>query len=802
MPPTSPLEQPELRQIEKLLDEGNTREAAARLGAWVDARDHKLAIDFLTTRLLFQRGRIDSHGAADRLVAILDQVDPFPEADDWLAELEARTERSALDVPAFAEPVEAEDEELDESTSPTQPPPSRAPSVPRRAERFHPYVDATQAGDDDEVTPTESLGTERDVIKGLVLDSSEPPPRRDENAVGLKGEEPTRPGRARTRPAPPETPPRRDPTRSEPIGSEPPTRPSHMPFDKLRAKEQLSAQAGRYRGASNRPGEVMGGARKSRSPTRDSVGTPPDPERRIREALQHLKDGQWDEARALIPDEPLPANLRPEARTLLARALLELGQAERASVQASLALEQAPQATDTRLVFVWCAVRYARQRDDAWSLERAGRLLKELPQAAALDAGLVDALTACIEARVGVPAVALRLAQRSLRTHADSIDGLAALAEAAALCGEERRAEAALEQLFNVSESAAAQIAPRLQRMGVGKHGPASSASVWLPLEHALSSGAREAALAGLEALADETLAGLVLERLEDAEASASIARKFFTLAPVLRHFGPYDGSLRSIERLEAGLGLVYGSGPRALDVAGASQGLWQIGGLYLGETLRQCCKGHWHENPDLLKDAALTVLGFDVQPFQIVRHRIAHGRRSTLKAALAGVLEAAPSAARAFHSAGNLAPSVPWGERHWPDIEDMPHLGRALGHSVIAVYAVERGHAVLDRSSRSLRGLDEYLELVAPAGAPSSEGAEWARWLSVFLGAYLGEVMCKEFNAVWVAADQPNAEAFAVQLSDRQVTPVAFILKALGARQPVSLADYVEQQRQDFGPA
>jgi hypothetical protein len=805
MPPTSPLEQPELRQIEKLLDEGDTREAAARLGAWVDARDHKLAIDFLTTRLLFQRGRIDSHGAADRLVAILDQVDPFPEADDWLAELEARTERSALDVPAFAEPVEADDEELDESTTPTQPPPSRAPSIPRKAERFHPYVDATPADDDDDVTPTESLGTERDVIniKGLVLDSSEPPPRRDDNAVGLTGEEtPTRPGRTGTRPAPQGTAPRRDTTRSEPIGSEPPTRPSHMPFDKLRAKEQLSAQAGRYRGASNRPGEVMGGARKSRSPTRNPAGIPPDPERRIREALQHVKDGLLEEARARIPDEPLPANLRPEARTALARVLLELDQAERASVQASLALEQAPQATDTRLVFVWSAVRYARQRDDAWSLERAGRLLKELPQAAALDAGLVDALTACIEARVGVPAVALRLAQRSLRTHADSIDGLAALAEAAALCGEERRAEAALEQLFSVSESAAAQIAPRLQRMGVGKHGPASSASVWLPLEHTLSSGAREAALAGLEALADETLAGLVLERLEDSEATASIARKFFTLAPVLRHFGPYDGSLRSIERLEAGLSLVYGSGPRALDVAGAGQGLWQISGLYLGETLRQCCKGHWHENPDLLKDAGLTVLGFDVQPFQIVRHRIAHGRRSTLKAALAGVLEAAPSAARAFHSTENLAPSAPWGDRHWPDIADMPHLGRALGHSVIAVYAVDRGHAVLDRSSKSLRGLDEYLELVAPAGAPSSEGADWARWLSVFLGAYLGEVMCKEFNAIWVAADQPDAEAFAVEWRDRRVTPVAFVLKALGEGQPVSLADYVEQQRQGLAPA
>jgi hypothetical protein len=68
-------------------------------------------------------------------------------------------------------------------------------------------------------------------------------------------------------------------------------------------------------------------------------------------------------------------------------------------------------------------------------------------------------------------------------------------------------------------------------------------------------------------------------------------------------------------------------------------------------------------------------------------------------------------------------------------------------------------------------------------------------------MGAYLGEVLCKELNAMWVAVDAPDAEAFAVELSDRRVSPVAVLLKALSERQPVSLADYVEEQRQDFGP-
>src|ERR1044071_1403285 len=96
MPSISPLDHSELREIEKTLDDGNTQEAATRLGQLGDARDHEDAIDFLTTRLLFQRGRIDSDGAADRVGAILERVDHFPEAEDWLSELEARTERIAL----------------------------------------------------------------------------------------------------------------------------------------------------------------------------------------------------------------------------------------------------------------------------------------------------------------------------------------------------------------------------------------------------------------------------------------------------------------------------------------------------------------------------------------------------------------------------------------------------------------------------------------------------------------------------------------------------------------------------------
>src|SRR5690606_13278908 len=144
--------------------------------------------------------------------------------------------------------------------------------------------------------------------------------------------------------------------------------------------------------------------------------------------------------------------------------------------------------------------------------------------------------------------------------------------------------------LFALSESAAEQLAPRLRRLGIGEHGPTSSASIWLPLEHTLSSGAREVALAGLEALAAAVVGQLPGPLPEASDVAATSIVRFFSLAPVSRHFSPYDCSLASIPRLEVALDLLYGAGPRALDGGPASSSLWQLAGSYLGETLRRSC--------------------------------------------------------------------------------------------------------------------------------------------------------------------------------------------------------------------
>jgi tetratricopeptide (TPR) repeat protein len=843
MPVTSPLDHSELRQIEKTLDEGNTQDAASRLGVLGDARDHKDAIDFLTTRLLFQRGRIDSDGAADRVSAILDRVDHFPEAEDWLSELEARTERSALGDAhggrsgGTGEAVagdEAADEAAFESSAEdgTTPsanpsgeasvtslsPPSQAPSIPREPDPEHPFFD--ELGPDDDITPTEAAAAreQRDEPEDYRIDSSDPPPRATPadvpwspdllpsdpaprpalGAARLPTEPPTRPDVAKLRRSF-EPPTRPDLVRADVSVSAP--HPSYKPFDSLRAKEQLSEQAGRYRGGVNDPGEVLGGPKRARPSfgARPSNRPQMDPERRIIEAFQLVRDGSLEEARRLVPEEGSTTTARPELRAMLGRVLLELGQAERATGEAAYALQHAPNSAEVQLVFVWSAVRYARQRDDAWSLERAGRILKDLPQNANVDAGLLDALGACVEVRVGVPTVALRLAQRALRTNADSVDGLAALAEASALCGEEQRAEAALERLHAVSEDAAEQLAPRLQRLGIGANGPASSASVWLPLEHTLSSGAREVALVGLETLAADAMSRLPWP-WDDAQAAGRAASEFFTSAAVFRHFGAFDLSLHGIERLEAALELIYGVGPRAVDVDGASPALWQLAGVYLGETLRSCCEGSWGEPPDEVKDATVELLGGEIQPFQVVRRRILHGRHAPMKAALGEALSLAPPAAHAFRSSEVSQPELPWGDDHWPELEQLPRLGRAMGHSVVAAYAASEGYPRLDRGSGSLGAIDRYLELVAPGDAPLEADAPWTRWLCVFLGAYLGEVLCKEFGGGWALGERQEPESYLVELGSRHEAPLAVLLDVLTGRHPLSLADYVAQLRQTLG--
>lgn len=696
----NPLSDPDLRHIEEALDEGETEEAASRLARLAEGRAHDSAVDFLTTRLLYQRGRIDLSGASERVAQILARRADFHEARSWLDTL--------------------------------------TPELPRFGET------------DDDVTPAEP----RAALPG-------------ESGGGHDS-------------------PQQSPRTNAASNSRPSARPSRLPFDSLGAKEQLERTAGRYR--ASRPPSPLAESTRPRSPDPER---PPDDlesiESSIEAAFERAREGDFFGAHELLPRESSPAGLSHESRSTLSRLLLELGEPERAAAEARQALEAEPESREAQLLFAWCAVRYARQRGDDWSLKQAGELLKKIGPGPTPEAGLLQALHACVEARVGNVSVAGAIAMRALRVNAESIDALAAMVEAATLTDDTDRAAAALDQLSALSESAAERTTARLRRLGVSDP-PSSSASIWLPVENESQVGARDAVREAVEALALASSKPFSIEQWPRASVLGAEAASFFAHAPVLRHFGCYDRSLDSLARVEAALGMLYGHAARPATWTRGARALWQLAGFYLGETLVASCGGHWLEAPAELLDGRVLVLEREVTPFQLVRSRMAHGQHARLPAALAPIVGLAQAPARAFHDGSAPQPLPPWGPQPWPNADLLPRLGRALGHSVVSSYCAECLGTVLDLRIASLSALDGYLDLVTPTGSGLDQHSNWARWLSGFVGGYLGEVACRELGARWRNAEGDGPERAVLELANREVAPVAWVLDSItGARQPMN---------------
>ncbi|HEX7669466.1 MAG TPA: hypothetical protein VF395_07785, partial [Polyangiaceae bacterium] len=75
-----PLDYPELREVEALLDTRDIAEAQRRLARMGDRADLADGVSYLTTRLLHARGRLDLEGMADRLRELVSRLPQFPEA--------------------------------------------------------------------------------------------------------------------------------------------------------------------------------------------------------------------------------------------------------------------------------------------------------------------------------------------------------------------------------------------------------------------------------------------------------------------------------------------------------------------------------------------------------------------------------------------------------------------------------------------------------------------------------------------------------------------------------------------------
>jgi len=85
--PAGPLDDPRLREVEECLNQARFEEAQRKLVALGSVRDLGPGVAYLTTRLLAQRGRLDSAAVAERLRDLLAEAPNFPEAREYLVAL-------------------------------------------------------------------------------------------------------------------------------------------------------------------------------------------------------------------------------------------------------------------------------------------------------------------------------------------------------------------------------------------------------------------------------------------------------------------------------------------------------------------------------------------------------------------------------------------------------------------------------------------------------------------------------------------------------------------------------------------
>lgn len=93
--PAGPLDDPRLREVEECLNQARFEEAQRKLVDLGSVRDLGPGVAYLTTRLLAQRGRLDSVAVAERLRDVLAEAPDFPEARAYL---ESLGRNSALDA--------------------------------------------------------------------------------------------------------------------------------------------------------------------------------------------------------------------------------------------------------------------------------------------------------------------------------------------------------------------------------------------------------------------------------------------------------------------------------------------------------------------------------------------------------------------------------------------------------------------------------------------------------------------------------------------------------------------------------
>ncbi|HMJ11630.1 MAG TPA: tetratricopeptide repeat protein [Polyangiaceae bacterium] len=762
-----PLDHPGLRRIEQHLDHGELQDAQKLLSSLEDAAGLRHGLSYLTTRLLFERGRLDAGEVAQRLRDLLKLVAPFPEAQTLLASAEGNAlQRASASGAASAEPVRAaapDAQSIDalfksrNRPSPSLPRIPKAPGLPN----FTPSPD-----DRPSYAPPKPI---EDAIPSLLphgLPFAHTHPH-------LSDEE-----RARETTRPPQTNSRRIRSGPPPAldeGATPSVIDIAALLDEARYAEALECIE---RTGSNGPDQQL-----------------------LRARALHGEGRRKEATLALVPLCSAPL-LEPELRGSCARLLIELDELEQALEQSDRAHHDEPDSPFLRLTLAWAKLRVARRSGERRLIEEAEQLLEGIQAHNLPLPALVLSLRACVQAHIGDPDEAMATAERALATDSRSADAAWAMGVAAARLGRPDDAKQAFLRLLNLSLVEARLLRRELNALGApitdAPRAPhlefmSQSARLWHPYENALVAGERSRVASGMEEMCRVALAELnQTGKAHDFPAVASVAANLFSRAPIWHHFAPFDLSLWSMPRVAAVLDLIYGPEPSA--IASDDAALIQLVGSYIGETLRQTRGGTWlHEGGELLS-AAVECDRRQWRPFELVVARLRRGMILTLGQAPSIAGGATPWNHRVQIP---VSPPVPWGEAPWPDPSRIEQIARAVIDSVVGVYSRQMSEGPLDLSIESLGALDRYLALVAPLEAVLDENPVWARRLAVLIGAYLGETLRELMGGRWVTEDcaQVHADRYVVVLANSvRITPIAQVMSRVTGDSDLTLIEYASR--------
>jgi tetratricopeptide (TPR) repeat protein len=809
---SGPLDHPRLLEIEERLDRAEIDAAQRLLADLGDLHVHRVAITYFATRLLYQRGRLDSAGVVERLRELVLIEPEFPQANAMLSAAERGTLRPDRDGFLRATmdpgPTSSARGAVPAHEASTRPPPPIKIVGPERQDSSAPTI---ELGADELDTDHDQL-----VLQAPLAPAFEPPLRAEPRRSLSMPEIPRAPMLPRFTPPMNMAPSYAPGARSASLQFELELELPATPRDTIRQSEPepppSSAKRSQSPDTEREPDterDLRSLAPSATAHAAPSVAPSVAPEAFVRahgpESMLERARTLWDQGvhdRALAHVERLEHAplLDPELRAECARFLIEAGEPERAVVQARHAMHDDPASPLVQLTLAWALVRAARRAPNHETIDEAEGVLSRLRVKPGPMPALGQALRASVLAEKGDPERAITTAKLALKLDPLVLDAEAAISLACARLGRMEDAQAAWERLNDLSAEEAERLCDRLQQLGVTLRDveamPMRSANsavrLWDKVEVMLFSGEQNLAIEAFERGAARELRGLVGESATDAiPLLATMAAAFFTTEPVWRHFAPFDLSLGSIARIEAVLDVMYGRAPREALSAAAFPAQVMLAS-YVGECLRQGYGGKWVGSLAVPETVFVDAAHTRFAPFHELRLRLEHGKSLLFEGA-----EGRQGRASGAPISMPVAPPAPWDPAQWPSPRMLPRLGLAFSQSVVELYCAEFGGGPLDRSAVGLYSLDSYVALIAPTTARPAGAARWVERASVLIGAYLGEVLREAVGAAWrdVIGAPIGPDSYTLLLPDGGAThPVTRAYDRLSGRSSELLSHYAAQ--------